>query len=314
MSDESRQAQNGRCDGDNNRVITVFNRRYCTAAAFTNSSLKQQVVVDLALNEGLLDLRQVPFNAAQSWLAITGAHDRTYVEAVRSGRPRQLAESQGFRWSPAFASAVARIWSGHLGACRLARERGMVFHPASGAHHAGYSSGSAFCTFNFLAGAARDSLRQGVSPVAIIDLDAHAGNGTHELVGGQPGIALFDIAGGMWDTVVNTPWTEYHIAEDAQAYQSALDRLPAFLDRVRPALVQYQAGMDPFEDDPVGRTPGVDEAFLRARDRFVIEEVRNRGIPVVVNIAGGYVEGRSERLHLNTVRVMAERVARECQR
>ena len=84
------------------------------------------------------------------------------------------------------------------------------------------------------------------------------------------------------------------------------------LMRVRPALVQYQAGMDPFEDDTVGGIPGVDEAFLRARDSFVIEHVR-WGIPLVVNIAGGYVEGRSERLHLNTVRVMAERVARESQ-
>ena len=41
------------------------------------------------------------------------------------------------------------------------------------------------------------------------------------------------------------------------------------------------------------------------RDRFVIEQVRSRGIPLVVNLAGGYVRGVSERLHVNTIRQMA---------
>jgi len=41
------------------------------------------------------------------------------------------------------------------------------------------------------------------------------------------------------------------------------------------------------------------------RDRFVVEQVRGRGIPLVVNLAGGYVRGVSERLHVNTIRAMA---------
>jgi hypothetical protein len=41
------------------------------------------------------------------------------------------------------------------------------------------------------------------------------------------------------------------------------------------------------------------------RDRFVIEQVRSRGIPLVVNLAGGYVRGVCERLHVNTIRQMA---------
>jgi acetoin utilization deacetylase AcuC-like enzyme len=80
---------------------------------------------------------------------------------------------------------------------------------------------------------------------------------------------------------------------------------------VRPGFVQYQAGMDPFEDDPVGGITGVTAAILEARDRFVIEAVRSRGIPLLVNLAGGYVRGVSERLHVTTIRAMAEWKRRE---
>jgi hypothetical protein len=43
----------------------------------------------------------------------------------------------------------------------------------------------------------------------------------------------------------------------------------------------------------------------------VIEAVRSRGIPLLVNLAGGYVRGVSERLHVNTIRAMAEWKRRE---
>jgi acetoin utilization deacetylase AcuC-like enzyme len=295
-----------RCDG-NNTILTPWDERYCTDAAPTNSTRKQRGVVRLAQAEGLLDICDVPFDPERTWADIATVHDPVYVEAVRSGSPRQLAESQGFRWSSEFADAVARIWSGHAGACRLALSEGMVLHPVSGAHHAPASRGSGFCTFNFLAGAARTMLREGLEGVAIVDLDAHPGDGTYRHEGGNPRVALFDIAGGAWVPVRNDSRVEYRVARSAASYREALQNLPAFLDRTKPRLVQYQAGMDPFEDDPVGGIDGVDEAFLRWRDAFVLEEVRRRGIPTVVNLAGGYVEGVSERLHLNTVRVMARR-------
>lgn len=264
-------------------------------------------MIRMAQEEDLLDVRRVPFDADSTWADIAAVHDPAYVHAVRTGVPQRLAESQGFRWSPAQAEAVARIWNGHIAACRLALTEGLVFHPVSGAHHAGAASGSGFCTFNFLSGAARAMLREGRRMVAVIDLDVHQGNGTHELENGNPGVALFDIAGGRWVDVVNTDRIEYHIVRNAAAYREALQRLPAFLDRVRPDLVQYQAGMDPFEEDPIGGLDGVSEPFLKWRDAFVIGHVRRRAIPLVVNLAGGYGRGVSERLHLNTARIMAGR-------
>ena len=265
----------------------------------------------LAEADGLVATMTAPFDAETAWTAIATVHNPAYVEAVRTGSPRGLAESQGFRWSPDFAESVARIWSGHLLACQVARDAGLALHPVSGAHHADYHRGAAYCTFNYLVGAARAMAADMGRPVAIIDLDAHPGDGTFRLAGDEPAIALFDIAAGRWFDAPRTDRIEYHAVNDADEYRAALDRLAAFLDRVRPGFVQYQAGMDPFEDDPVGGITGVTAAILEARDRFVIEAVRSRGIPLLVNLAGGYVRGVSERLHVTTIRAMAEWKRRE---
>ena len=202
-------------------------------------------MIDLATADGLLELHSAPFDADASWTDIAAVHDPAFVEAVKTGQPRHLAQSQGFTWSPAFADAAARIWSGHIAACRAAPHEGMLLHPVSGAHHAGHARGSGFCTFNFLVGAARAMDQDGAGRQAIVDLDAHPGDGTYALTRGDNAIALFDIAGASWGDVRNDHHVEYHVARDAAGYREALDRLPMFLDRVRPALVQYQAGMDP---------------------------------------------------------------------
>jgi acetoin utilization deacetylase AcuC-like enzyme len=100
------------------------------------------------------------------------------------------------------------------------------------------------------------------------------------------------------------PRHAFHVVDDEEGYRRALESLPAFLDAVQSGLVQYQAGMDPFEDDPVGGIPGMTAAALRQRDAFVLAHLRRRAIPTVVNLAGGYVEGVSARLHVETIRLM----------
>jgi acetoin utilization deacetylase AcuC-like enzyme len=279
--------------------VTIWNHNYCVEAARTNSTQKQARVVEAALAEGLLDVRDVPIDEVRVWADIASTHAPEYVEAVRTGDPRALAQSQGFRWSPEFAESVARIWNGHQAACRLALERGIVLHPVSGSHHAGYSHGGGFCTFAFLVGAGRALLREGlVQRVAIIDLDAHTGNGTWELVHRDKQFALFDLAGWPWIPEQDDGRVIYRAAKNAEEYMEALHSLPAWLDANKPQIVQYQAGADPFEGDDIGGIPGVTTDLLRERDAFVIRELLARKIPTVIDLAGGYVPGVTEGLHL----------------
>jgi hypothetical protein len=43
-------------------------------------------------------------------------------------------------------------------------------------------------------------------------------------------------------------------------------------------------------------------AFLQERDELVLRELRARGIPIVINLAGGYIPEITARLHVQTIR------------
>ncbi|MFB3852391.1 MAG: hypothetical protein ACE148_01060 [Vicinamibacterales bacterium] len=295
-----------------NRVPTIWDERYTSAAAPTISTTKQAEVVHAAMAEGLIDLRPWPFNETRAWESIASVHAADYVRAVRTGHPRALAESQGFTWSPEFARSVARIWAGHAVACRTALDARIVLHPVSGAHHAHRSRGSGFCTFNFLVGAGMHVLEsRGVRRIVIVDLDAHQGDGTWRLVKDDERFGLFDVAGSDWAGARETERTVLRVARDAEDYLGALALLDGFLDRFAPDLVEYQAGVDCHEDDFVGGIRGVDARFLAERDLMVIGSVIRRGIPLVVNLAGGYQPGGATvMLHLQTVRIAARQLPR----
>ena len=287
------------------RLATVWDDAYCTSAASTNSTTKQAHVIGLARAEDLLDTRTAPFDLEATLADIARVHDPAFVAAVLTGRPVDLAESQGFRWSPAFAESVARIWSGQHAAALLALETGrFVFHPVSGAHHAGLRRGSAFCTFNFLAGIAFRLMRERRAwTVGIVDLDAHTGNGTIDFAVDDPRLACFDISGARWlDTLPLPPWVEHRVARNATQYTESLSHLPAWLDEHEPDLVFYQAGVDCWERDAVGGIAGVTARFLAERDETVLLELAARGIPAVINLGGGY-ESESPALHVQTARI-----------
>src|SRR5262249_16007434 len=63
-------------------------------------------------------------------------HTPEYIEAVRTGSPRALAESQKFPWSPALFPSVLLTNGACLAAARRARRDGVSAALASGFHHA----------------------------------------------------------------------------------------------------------------------------------------------------------------------------------
>ncbi len=272
------------------KIPTVWDSRYCTQASGTLLSTRKAASV-VALARPLLDIyTDDTYDRAETIADVSRVHDPAYVRAVVTGNPRYLAESQGFDWSPEFADSVLRIWSGHIAACQLALDMGLVLHPVSGAHHAHRVHGGGFCTFCFLVGAGARLLDEHVvARVAVIDLDAHYGDGTYSLVKDDARFSHFDV----------------QAAKNKAEYFARLSALPAWLRRARPGLVQYQAGADPYEHDPIGGIPGMDADALRQRDRFVFDALRD--IPTVTNLAGGYVAGVTEQLHLATIQEMSLR-------
>jgi acetoin utilization deacetylase AcuC-like enzyme len=244
-------------------------------------------------------------------------HTRAYIDAVRSGEPRALAESQKFPWSPQLYPSVLLTGGGCLAAARRALAEGVAAALVSGFHHAHADHGEGFCTFNGLV-VTIDALRAAgaVERVAVLDMDLHYGNGTASLAPARPYLFNLSIYGNEYDQ--NQAFRDVSVRRhsDGPNHRSialangsgraemfaAMDAgLPQILAWARPDLLLYQAGADPYREDPYSPL-ALDHDDLLARDRRVFEFARSEHIPIAWVLAGGYTKDTSKvvRVHLNT--------------
>ena len=230
-------------------------------------------------------------------------HTAAYVEAVRSGEPRALAESQKFPWSPALWPSVLLTNGGALAAATRALDDGIAAALASGFHHSHSDHGEGFCTFNGLVVAAEALRAAGrIARVAVLDLDLHYGNGTASLCATRPWLTNCSIYGN--DYCENKTYRDVETLRHTDAANHLSFALPngsgaaelldalergtaALLAAGRPDLVLYQAGADPYREDPYSPLD-LDHDDLRERDRFVFAWARKQGLPLAWVLAGGY--------------------------
>lgn len=223
---------------------------------------------------------------------VARVHDPVYVQAVRTGQPRTLAESQGFQWDPQLFIAVLASNGGAVEAALRAHRSGTAAGSlSSGLHHAHRTYGLGNCTFNGLALATRALLEDGAKNVLVLDLDAHCGGGTNELIGGDPRIWHVDVAVHPFDRYTPAPRQTLDLVQDARQYLPAVQRRLEELPHRAPPfdVCLYNAGMDPHERSPVGGLPGITHELLAAREQLVFQWCRERGVPVAFVLAGGYL-------------------------
>jgi acetoin utilization deacetylase AcuC-like enzyme len=244
-------------------------------------------------------------------------HTDAYLGAVETGEPRALAESQKFPWSPALWPSVLLTNGGALAAAERALEDGLGAALASGFHHSHADHGEGFCTFNGLVVAAEALRAAGrLNTVAVLDLDLHYGNGTASLCAARPWLFNCSIYGN--DYWQNKPYRDVENVRHADGpnhvsfalpngsgrkeLMAALERgTTAILAFGRPDLVLYQAGADPYREDPYSPLD-LDLDDLRERDRFVFDWARREGLPLAWVLAGGYTPDVSKvvAVHLGT--------------
>ncbi len=248
-------------------------------------------------------------------------HTPEYINAVRTGIPRALAESQKFPWSPQLFPSVCLTNGACVAAARQALRDGVAAALASGFHHAHADHGEGFCTFNGLVVAADALKAQGeVRTVSILDLDLHYGNGTASLAATRPWLAALSIYGSDYQdneayndvTVRRHTDGPNHVSVtlpagcDGRRLNEILDQhLPGLLKRGKPDLLLYQAGADPLQEDPYSPL-ALSHANLLERDRRVFEFARHHALPVAWVLAGGYARDitRVVEAHLNTFRAV----------
>lgn len=217
------------------------------------------------------------------------AHDADYIRAVRTGEPRELAESQELVWDPGLWPMVLASNGGVVAAALRAMRDGIAGSLSSGLHHARRDRGCGYCTFNGLAIAALGALASGAGDVLILDLDAHCGGGTDGIIAGNPHIWHVDVSVDRFDLYEPGERTTLDVVVDAADYLPTITRRLREVQARRFGLCLYNAGMDPHEDCPEGALAGISDQHLGSREELVFGWCREQNLPVAFVTAGGYV-------------------------
>jgi acetoin utilization deacetylase AcuC-like enzyme len=231
-------------------------------------------------------------------------HTAEYLAALEAGTLEPAAVRRiGVPWSPALWRRSRLAAQGTLEAARAALADGLAANLAGGTHHAFAGHGEGFCVLNDVAVAIRVLQRDGcLRRALVVDLDVHQGNGTAAIFEGDADVFTFSMHGER-----NYPARKMRSTLDValadgtgdEEYLGLLARhLDDILGRFAPEIVFYLAGVDPARGDRYGRLALSDDGLQR-RDRHVLETCRDRGLPLVITIAGGYAStpARTAELH-----------------
>jgi acetoin utilization deacetylase AcuC-like enzyme len=292
----------------------IYDRRFGqhdTGPAHVERAERLEVIVAALVASGWRErLEPLPFRAATA-AELALVHEPAYVDLV------QMMCAEGFTFigtqdtviGPRSYDVAALAAGGVLAACdavmagRVRRAFCAVRPPG---HHAETDRASGFCLFNHVALAAEHLVRHhGRSRIAVVDFDAHHGNGTQRIFESRrdvfyislherPATLPFPGSGEADETgrgagqgyTRNVPLDAG--SGDAQ-YRAALDAqvLPA-LDAYRPEFVLVSAGFDALMGDRVAHLSLEPPSYGWITARLVAAAERHAAGRLVSVLEGGY--------------------------
>ncbi|MEP9401106.1 histone deacetylase [Sphingomonas sp. VNH70] len=224
---------------------------------------------------------------------IEAVHDDAYVAEVIAARVPPAKERRiGFAVTPPMALRAQAVPGGTYAAALVALDHGYAANTAGGSHHALADTGAGYCVFNDLAIAANRLVEEGTcARVLVVDVDVHQGDGTASLLAGRHGLATYSIhAEKNFPARKARSTLDVGLADgvgDDEYLATLAATLVPLIDRFAPSLILYQAGVDPFAGDRLGRL-ALTQAGLDARDRWMGALARARGLPIASALGGGY--------------------------
>ncbi len=298
-------------------MIHVVHHPDYVAAAPARSTYrwnKNGLIRDLLLAHGDKVSWHQPGATPRQWLE--AVHDPDYVAEVIEARVPALKERRiGFPVTEAVAKRAVVVPDGTWLAAKLALLHGFAANTAGGSHHALAETGAGYCVFNDLAVAAVRLVEQGdAQRILVVDCDVHQGDGTAALLAGRPEIATYSIHAEK-NFPVRKARSSLDVAlpdgVDDVAYLDILQQtLVPLLDEVRPDLILYQAGVDPFAGDRLGRLSLTLDGLVR-RERLIAGLAIARGVPLASTVGGGYGDDALEiaQRHVTAIMTLGETFA-----
>jgi acetoin utilization deacetylase AcuC-like enzyme len=237
-------------------------------------------------------------------------------EYIRKLKTRTLSYAELLQleipYSPELIEAVWLSAGGSILAGRLALSDGVAVNLGGGFHHAFPDHGEGFCVIHDVGIAIRRLQKDDAIRTALtVDCDVHHGNGTAAIFHGDPTVFTFSMHQ-QNNYPFEKPPSSLDInledgVEDSEYLAALEDGLKQCFAALRPDLLFYLAGADPYGEDQLG---GLRLTLhgLELRDRMVFEKARQHGVPVAVTLAGGYARHLQDTVHIhsNTAQVAKE--------
>ena len=270
---------------------------------------KYRLICEKLLDKGALsttDLIEPPPATDEDLLLV---HTPDYVNRMKNGEmtDREIRRL-GLPWSPKLVLRSLTSVQGTLISARNAMDDGVAANLGGGTHHAFADHGEGYCVFNDIAVAARVLRREGkIRRALIIDLDVHQGNGTAAIFAEDIDTFTLSFHGAsnypLRKEISNLDLPLPDRTDDAHYLAALTEHVPGILSSFHPDIIFYQAGVDPFGDDRLGRLGLTIDGLLR-RDIYVLSTCAKAAIPVVITLGGGYARNVQDTVetHCNTIR------------
>ncbi len=275
---------------------------------------------DLIVAEGLIGAADLITPEPLSLDIAALVHTSEYL-AKLEGPGLSAAEQRllGLPWSQALWTRSRLAAGGTLLAARTALCEGVAANLAGGTHHAFADHGEGFCVLNDVAVAIARLRAEGhIARAAIVDLDVHQGNGTASIFEDASEVFTFSMHGERNYPLRKKMRSTFDVPlADGVGDEEYLDtlraHLPGVLERSQPDIAFYLAGVDVAAGDRYGKLALTGEG-IRRREQRVIEETRDRRIPLVIVLAGGYAAtcARTAELHAHAIREAEPRESSRC--
>jgi acetoin utilization deacetylase AcuC-like enzyme len=237
-------------------------------------------------------------------------HTEDYITRLRNGTltAREIRRL-GLPWSKSLVRRSFLATSGTINAARHALKNFVASNLAGGTHHSFPDRGEGFCVLNDVAVAIRVLQKENLAErFLIIDCDVHQGNGTAFIFKDDPSVFTFSMHGAKNYPLFKENSTLDIELPDKTGDEEFLEILGEALPRIfthEPDVVFYLGGADPFEKDKLGRL-GLTIGGLRRRDEMVLNYAKEREVPIVTTMSGGYAADINDtvEIHCNTIRAV----------
>ena len=271
-------------------------------AGHPESPARLDAIHDRLLSLGLLDML-LPYEApAATHEQLLRAHSGHHIAAVEANAPLE-----GYRQiDPDTTMNVQTLTAARhaAGAAVLATDLVMAGTASSAfcavrppGHHATRDAAMGFCFFNNIAVGIRHAQRvHGLERIALIDFDVHHGNGSEDILAGDPEVlmcstfqqGLYPFQGDvpLGPNMCNVPLPAYSRGEAMR--QAVAERWLPALEKFRPQMIFISAGFDAHREDDLANLGWNEADYAWVTARIVEVAAKHAGGRIVSMLEGGY--------------------------